>query len=408
MRLEKVTFTNKFGHHLSATIDWPTDQKPIAYALFAHCFTCSKDLHASRSISRGLGQNGIAVFRFDFTGLGKSEGAFEDSSFATNLSDLKAACDYMEKHLESPQLLVGHSLGGAAVLRAGAKLDSVKAIATVGAPSDPEHVTHLLAEKEEEILEKGEATVSIGGRPFKVRSSFIEDLKNRSLSSITKELRGKALLILHSPQDTIVGINNAKDIYNEAHHPKSFISLDGADHLLSSKADGEYVGAIIGQWLSRYISLPTKSNSSQEHQVIAELANQGFTTELQSGRHHFLADEPETVGGENLGPSPYDLLSSALAACTAMTIQMYARRKEWPLEHVTVKIDHNKSYASDCESCEQTSPKIDRFERKITFIGELDESQIEKLSQIADKCPVHKTLHSPVEVHTKVNHLISQ
>jgi len=404
MKSSKVEFQNQNGHTLSANIDWPTDQKPVAFALFAHCFTCSKDLHASRSISRGLNQKGVAVMRFDFTGLGKSEGTFEDSSFATNLQDLIAACNFMEEHYESPQLLVGHSLGGAAVLRIGAKLDSVKAIATIGAPSDPEHVTHLIAEKEAEILETGEATVDIGGRPFKIKASFVEDLKNRSLSNTIKGLRGKGLLILHSPQDTIVGINNAKDIYNLAHHPKSFVSLDGADHLLSNKEDGEYAGAIIGQWLTRYISLPKRLTNNTSHQVVAELGPTGYTTEIQVGNHRLLADEPASVGGDDLGPSPYDLVSAGLAACTTMTLHMYARRKGWPLEHVTVYINHSKDYATDCESCEETTSKIDQFERKITVYGALNHTQIQKLRSIADKCPVHKTLHSPVEVHTELAH----
>jgi len=402
MKSEKVSFTNAQGQTLSARIEWPVDQKPKAFALFANCFTCSKNLHASRHISQGLIQKGLAVMRFDFTGLGDSEGSFADTNFSSNLADLQAACDFMEERYESPQVLVGHSLGGAAVIWAASMLESVRAVATIGAPADPEHVTHLLSEKQEEIEANGEATVLLGGRPFKVKKQFLDDLRDREPKLAVQRLRGKSLLIMHSPQDTTVSVNNARDIYNAAHHPKSFITLDGADHLLNNKPDAEYAGAMIGAWVKRYLDQDEPENWKTDSQVAAQLGAEGYTTEIKVGPHYLLADEPEEVGGLNLGPSPYGLVSAGLAACTVMTMQMYARRKGIPVGDIRVHINHSKEYAEDCEFCEQSNSKIDTFTRDIEIEGDITEEQRKKLLEIAGKCPVHRTLHSLATVRTSL------
>lgn len=402
MKTRQFSFTNNSGYELSAQIEFPIDQKPIAYAIFAHCFTCSKNLLAIKHISRGLTSKGIAVLLFDFTGLGDSEGDFETTTFTSNIQDLFAAADFLEKNYEAPKIVIGHSLGGAAALFAGSQLDCIEAVVTIGAPFDPYHVTKLLAEKVDEIKETGKATVNIGGRPFSIAKGFIDDLKKHEPEEVAKKLR-KALLILHSPQDTIVGIENAAKMYSAALHPKSFISLDGADHLLSKRADSSYAGNMIAAWVEKYLNPENKKALLKSRSQVVSKTEQGsFTTELKAGNHHFLADEPEEVGGADLGPSPYELVSSGLAACTSMTLHMYAARKKWALQEAIVHVDHNKDYAKDCDDCEKSTAKIDHFNRKIELVGDLDETQKQRLLEIADKCPVHKTLHADVKVITEL------
>ena len=402
MKSQQLSFTNKNGYELSAQIDFPVDQKPSAFAIFAHCFTCSKNLVAIKHISRGLTSKGIAVLLFDFTGLGESEGEFESTTFTSNIQDVFAAADFLTENYESPKIIIGHSLGGAAALFAGSQLDCIEAVVTIGAPFDPYRVTKLLSEKIDDIKETGKATVNIGGRPFTIAKGFIDDLENHEPEKVAKELR-KALLILHSPQDTIVGIENAAKIYSAAIHPKSFISLDGADHLLSKRADSTYAGNMIAAWVEKYLSTNEKKPKlKSQSKVVVQTDDESFTTQIKAGNHHFLADEPEDVGGNDLGPTPYDLLSSSLGACTSMTLHMYAKRKNWDLQEVKVHVEHNKDHAQDCETCEKSSAKIDYFNRKIEMIGDLDDNQKQRLMEIADKCPVHKTLHSDVKVITEL------
>lgn len=397
-----VTFPNTRGETLAGILDMPASP-PLAYALFAHCFTCSKDLKAAANIARALNEEGIAVLRFDFTGLGDSEGAFADTNFSSNVSDLLAAVDYLEKQHEAPTLLVGHSLGGTAVLQAAPQVPSAVAVATIGSPFDPAHVLHLFAGAADALEERGAAEVNLGGRPFLMKRQFVEDLGKQSLKETVGSLR-KALLVMHAPLDNIVEIDNASALYRAAKHPKSFISLDNADHLLSRAADSRYVGHVLAAWASRYLPATESGEplSAADGAVVARTLSGGFRTDIRTGRHALVADEPLSVGGSNLGPTPYDYLSTALAACTSMTLQMYARHKKLPLESATVSVIHDKVHAEDCEDCESGSGKIDEFRRRIALVGELTDEQRARMLEIADRCPVHRTLHGEIKVRSEL------
>lgn len=399
MRSEKVYFTNSNGYKLSAKLELPADQHPHTYALFAHVFTGNKNLTATRHISRALTLDGIAVLRFDFTGLGESEGEFADTTFTSNVEDLMAAAAFLEEHYEAPKIMIGHSLGGAAAIFAASRLSSIQAVSTIGTPSEPEHVSHLLADKLEDIEKNGVAKVNVGGRMFTIKKHFLDDIRSKNMFKILRELK-KPILILHSPQDTVVEIENAAQIYHASFHPKSFVTLDGADHMLSNKSDAAYAGSLIASWVMRYIDLPKKPSLQTDRQVVARLGEIGFTTEILAGRHGLLADEAEEVKGDDFGPSPYQLLSAALGACTAMTLQMYARRKGWDLKEVKVHLDHGKRYVEDCMACENTERKLDHFDRVIEIEGDLTEEQRARLMEIANRCPVHRTLESEIRINT--------
>ncbi|MGB3150727.1 MAG: bifunctional alpha/beta hydrolase/OsmC family protein [Maribacter sp.] len=402
MSLQKITFRNKEGQALVGRLEMPVDQKPHNFAIFAHCFTCNKNLLAVKNIGKALTANGFAVLRFDFTGLGESDGDFADTNFSGNISDLVSAATYLKKNYKAPTLIIGHSFGGAAALFAAAEVTSIKAVATIGAPSSPAHVQHLFKNALFEIEKSGKAVVNLSGRDFTIKKQFLDDLESKALTAVVKDLR-KPLLVLHSPQDNTVGIKNAEEIYIAAHHPKSFVSLDGADHLLMNKADSIYVGKVIAGWAQRYVNIPLSTELKSKHQVVASLNNEdGFTTVMKVGNHYLVADEPAGFGGNDFGPSPYELVSAGLSACTAMTIQMYAKRKEWNLENVEVHTSYDKSHAQDCEDCESNSSKIDTFHREIRLTGDLDEKQKNRILQIADKCPVHRTLHSQTQVITNL------
>jgi len=403
MNLQKVTFQNENGQTLIGRLELPVDQHPHSFALFAHCFTCGKNLLAVKHIGKALTSDGFGVLRFDFTGLGESEGDFADTNFSGNVSDLISAAGYLEQNYEAPSLLIGHSLGGAAVIFAAAEIGSVKAIATIGAPSNPIHVEHLLKSSLEEINAQGAAVVNLSGRDFTIKKQFLDDLRTKSLPETVKKLR-KPLLLMHSPQDDTVGIQNAEQIYVAAHHPKSFVSLDGADHLLSDKKDSMYVGKVISGWAQRYLNLESEqAQPKTKHDVVASLdAEDGFTAQMKVGSHYMIADEPLDVGGSDFGPSPYELVSAGLSACTVMTIQMYVRRKGWDLENVEVHTSYAKEHALDCENCESEDAKIDTFHREVILKGELDEKQKSRIMEIADKCPVHRTLHSETQIITQL------
>lgn len=422
MRMEKLSFENRDGVQLSARLELPGDNRPVAYAIFAHCFTCSKNLSAIRSVAAAMGRYNIAVLSFDFTGLGESSGDFADTSFSSNVSDLLDAAAYLEGHYAAPQILVGHSLGGAAVLKAALQLPSVQAVATIGAPADVDHIEHHFSASVPEIESEGVANVQIVGRPFTIKRAFLDDIRAQSIEDCVPQLKA-ALLVLHSPIDSTASIENATRIFMAAKHPRSFVSLDQADHLLGRKADADFAGEVIGAWSRRYlqdtpdttqsgatadgVAATAETDQPPAHQVELSTGLVPYTTEIHSGRHRMLADEPTRLGGQDMGPNPYDYLLSALGACTSMTIKMYADRKQWPLESVHVALDHAKIHAADCADCE-TPPesktvKIDEIQRIITLSGPLSDEQRARLMEIADRCPVHRTLHSEIKVRTSEN-----
>ena len=393
MRTERLEFANAKGEKLAALIDLPLGI-PNAFALFAHCFTCGKDNLAAKRISERLAICGIGVLRFDFTGLGTSEGKFADTRFSSNVDDLVAAADHLRKTYGTPAILIGHSLGGAAMLAAAHRIADARAIVTIAAPCDPAHVTGLFKEHVDKIRELGEVEVSLAGRPFRIKREFLDDIAEQRIRDCLANLR-KALLVFHSPTDDIVGIENASHIFTAAKHPKSFVSLAGADHLLSKRDDAVYVANVITAWAERYIERPAERGDQQIEVgtvLVRETGNGKFQQEVLSGPHRFLADEPVKVGGLDSGPGPYDLLLAGLGACTSMTLRLYAEHKKLPLERVSVRLMHNRIHAEDCLNCETKEGMVDRVDRNITMEGPLDAEQRKRLLEIADKCPVHRTL----------------
>ena len=402
MKFKKLEFKNKDGQMLSARLDLPVAGKPAAYALFAHCFTCSKNIKAIAHITRALNREGIAVMRFDFTGLGDSEGDFADTNFSSNVEDLIDAAQFLKSSYEAPKLLIGHSFGGAAVLQAAGRISSSVAVVTIAAPADPRHVTQSLGSATRIIQSRGEAEVSLAGRSFKLKKQFLDDLQLVNMKEVLKNLN-RALLVLHSPIDETVGIENAAQIFQAARHPKSFISLDQADHLLTRQPDSLYAGAVIAAWASKYIDTAVNDQPSDDdvqHQVTAQIGTSPYVTDIMAAGHSLVADEPPSMGGADLGPAPFDFLMTALGACKAITLRMYADRKQWPLEAVTVHLDHKRIDAADCESCQTKEGQLDQFDCEIGLSGELDDQQKKRLLQIADRCPVHRTLHSEIVVRS--------
>jgi uncharacterized OsmC-like protein/alpha-beta hydrolase superfamily lysophospholipase len=401
MPTTRFTFPGHDGQQLAARLDLP-EGPHLATALFAHCFTCSKDIPAARRIAARLSSMGIAVLRFDFTGLGHSEGEFENTNFTTNVQDLVAASAELARRGMCPSLLVGHSLGGAAVLKAAPQMKNIKAVVTLGAPFDPEHVTKNFTDALPQIIRDGVAEVSLGGRPFRISNDFLQDIAKGKLTPAIAALNA-ALLVLHAPRDATVSIDNASEIFLAAKHPKSFITLDGADHLLSRAEDAEYAADVIATWAKRYIDMPSPAppvGTPEGVLRVSEADPNGFLQDVQSGPHHLLADEPAAYGGTNKGLTPYGFLSAGLGACTSMTIRMYARRKGWPLASVSVDVTHNKVHGQDAGT--ETKSKIDSFVRTITLQGDLDDSQRARLLEIADRCPVHQSLERSNHIETKL------
>jgi putative redox protein len=405
MPTERFQFEGASGEQLAAALDLP-DGSPRAYALFAHCFSCGKDTHAARRIAMALTAHGIAVLRFDFTGLGSSEGDFANTTFSSNVADLVRAAAHLRETRQAPALLIGHSLGGAALLAAASEIPDAKAVVTIAAPSDPAHVTGLFKDSLGAIRRDGSAEVSLAGRPFRITSSFLDDVAEQRLLDKVAHLH-KALLVMHSPVDDTVGIDNATRIFMTAKHSKSFVSLDHADHLISNKDDAAYIAGVIASWAGRYIGTraPAAAGAAAEDGPRSVVVRETRASKLQQsitlGPHHLTADEPVAVGGQDSGPGPYDLLLAALGACTSMTLRLYADRKFLPLDLITVTLRHSKIHAEDCAECETKVGLIDQLERVIRLDGALDEDQRKKLMEIADKCPVHRTLTSEIRIVTR-------
>ncbi|MBR0685565.1 OsmC family protein [Bradyrhizobium manausense] len=403
MQTERFQFTGEGGHQLAAAIELP-DGEPAAFALFAHCFTCGKDTLAAKRISVALAAKGIAVLRFDFTGLGSSEGEFANSTFSSNVADLVLAADHLRTTRKAPSLLIGHSLGGAAILAAAAQIPEAKAVVTIAAPSDPAHVTGLFSKHLDDLRAQGEVEVSLAGRLFRIRREFLDDIVEHELMKDVTGLH-KALLIMQSPVDDTVGIDNATRIFVAAKHPKSFVSLDQADHLLTKPADALYAADMIAAWASRYIDMARSAKVADLPEeprkvVVQETRKSKFNQIITVGPHRLVADEPKAAGGEDAGPGPYDFLLAGLGACTSMTMRLYADRKSLPLDRVTVTLKHSKIYAKDCAECETRDGMLDQIERDIAMDGALDAEQRKKLMEIADKCPVHRTLTSEIRIVT--------
>ncbi|MBH5367439.1 bifunctional alpha/beta hydrolase/OsmC family protein [Bradyrhizobium glycinis] len=404
MPTERFQFTGEGGHQLAAALELP-DGEPAAFALFAHCFTCGKDTLAAKRISVALAAKGIAVLRFDFTGLGSSGGDFANSTFSSNVADLVRAADHLRQTRKAPSILIGHSLGGAAILAAAGQIPEARAVATIAAPSDPAHVTGLFSEHLDNIRAQGEVEVSLAGRPFRIKREFLDDIAEHELMKDVTGLH-KALLVMHSPVDDTVGIDNATKLFVAAKHPKSFVSLDHADHLLTKPADALYAADVIVAWASRYVDAakPAKAIDLPEEPrkvVVQETRKSKFNQSIIVGPHHLVADEPVAAGGADAGPGPYDFLLAGLGACTSMTMRLYADRKSLPLDRVTVTLKHSKIYAKDCAECETREGMLDQIERDIAIDGALDAEQRKKLMEIADKCPVHRTLTSEIRIVTR-------
>jgi putative redox protein len=398
-----VSFPGAFGTTLAARLDAPAGP-PLAYAVFAHCFTCSKESKAAATIIAALAEQGFAVLRFDFTGLGGSEGDFANTNFSSNIDDLVAAADFLRREHRAPALLVGHSLDGTAVLAAAAGIPEVLAVATLGSPFEPDHVLGLIKDSVERIDRDGHARVDIAGRDFRIKKQFLDDIRGRKIGGGLAQL-GKALMVMHSPRDTIVDIDNASKIFAAAKHPKSFVSLDPADHLMSRREDAVYAGQVLAAWAARYCPPGAEElPAAPAGKVLVRETREGeFTNQVFVGKHVVRADEPLEAGGLDTGLSPYDLLCASLGACTAMTLRLYADRKGIPLERVSVELKHEKIHAADCAECETREGKIDRIERVIALEGVLDPAQRQRLLEIADKCPVHRTLHSEVVISSRLS-----
>ncbi len=401
MKKTRVEFTGSKGTKLAGLFEQP-EGSVVGYALFAHCFTCGKDIAAASRITRALVARGYAVLRFDFTGLGGSDGDFANSDFSSDVADLVLASDYLRDNWCSPTLLIGHSLGGTAVLKAALQIAGIKGVVTIGSPADASHVAKQFACDIGTIEQTGSAEVSLAGRKFTITKQFLDDIDSQSMEHLGE--LDTAILVMHSPVDNIVSINEAEKIYKNHKHPKSFISLDDADHLLSNKNDTIYVADTIAAWAGRYIDAPvlvTRTDSGVPGgELLVEERDTGFTQNVMSDSHFWLADEPHSVGGHNLGPDPYEHLLAALGTCTSMTLRMYAKRKKWPLQQVKVQLRHYRKHGDDCAECDEKSPQIDVIDREIFLKGELDSEQRKRLLEIADRCPVHKTLHGKLVVNT--------
>ena len=389
----QVGFANAQGLELAGRLDLPSGPAR-AIALFAHCFSCSKDLLAAGRIAQALNDEGFGVLRFDFAGLGKSAGNFSDTNFSSNVDDLVAAAAWLREHHSAPAVLVGHSLGGAAVVAAAHRLPEVRAVATIGAPSNVEHVLDHFADQLATIENEGEANVLLAGRPFRITRQFLDDAREQDIRAAVHTL-GRPLLVMHAPGDTVVGIDNAAALYAAARHPKSFIGIDGADHLLTTAADARFAGSMIAAWASRYVERGAEPPPAP---AVGILITESGVSRLQNwvvaaNRRPLLADEPARVGGSDTGYGPFQWVAIGLAACTSMTLRLYADVKQMPLEHVEVAVTHSKRPAPPLDREATTAAgTIDVFDLTVRVRGSLEAEALSRLEAIANRCPVHKLL----------------
>jgi putative redox protein len=397
--MPRIHFDSRAGIRLTGTVELPPGGHWKATALFAHCFTCGRNLHSARRISDALAAQGFAVLRFDFTGLGESEGEFADTTFSGNLDDLEDAAGWLAEHLAAPQLLVGHSLGGTAALAVAERLDSVRAVATLAAPASPAHVLSQFGDDLQQIEAEGDAEVELAGRTFRIRRDFVDDARTQNLEERLRRL-GRALLVMHAPTDPVVGVDQAERIFTAARHPKSFVSLDDADHLLSRDEDSAYAGGVIAAWATRFLQFEAPEDVDGVR--VAGRTADRFLCSVRAGEHRLVADEPESSGGTDRGLDPYRFLATALGACTVMTLNLYARHKKLPVERVTCDVNHQKVHAADCEDCETRDGRIDELSRSIRIEGELEDGVRERMLEIADRCPVHRTLHGEIRVRSEL------
>lgn len=404
MRSQKQYFDNARGIRLAADLDLPGHGEPHAYAVFAHCFTCNRNYKFIRHICRVLTDRGVAVLRPDFTGLGESGGEFASTNFTTSVEDVLAAARCLADRYAAPTLLIGHSLGGSAVLAAGVQLEEVRAVVTINAPYEPSHLYDHFSDLHDEIERNGAVSVDIGGQKVSITAQLLEDLRDARVGEHIGRLDA-ALLVMHAPMDQTVGIDNASRLFQAAHHPKSFVSLDNADHLLSREHDARYAGEVIAAWAERYLGTARRKaarKAAPDGTIVVRTGPAGYVTEIDADGHALTADEPISAGGTDLGPSPYQLLGAALGACTSITLRMYADRKAWPLEEVTVRLHHEKIHADDCKDCPETQRKVDHIERELELKGDLTDEQRGRLLDIADRCPVHTTLNERVMIETRL------
>jgi uncharacterized OsmC-like protein/alpha/beta superfamily hydrolase len=400
--IEEVWFTGSAGDRLSGRLDRPRDD-PVAYALFVDCFTCSKEIPTAARITRGLVDRGIGVLRFDFTGLGASEGEFANTNFSSNVEDVVRAADMLRHRYAAPHVLVGHSLGGTAVLAAAAQVPEAVAVVTIGAPFDLAPLARTLSDAVPDLDRTEEVSVEIGGRRFPIRRQLLEDLNAQNLTDSIRTL-GRALLVFHAPEDEVVAIDDARRIFDTAQQPKSFVAVDNADHLLTGATDAAYVAQILAAWVGRYLDTPSQRElpvGPQGVVVVTDAPGGRLAQEIRAGRHVLIADEPAGVG-DDLGPTPYDLLLASLGACTAMTLRLYAERKGWSLEHVSVELTHARIHADDSRNCEKTPCRIERIERVVNLAGPLSDEQRQRLLAIAERCPVHRTLMGEKRIVTRL------